>query len=124
MALAYDFFSAANQNNQLTVIGSFNQSNNNRAGFGFAGEYTLKNLGGSGFGAALRGSYSWAPANNDDVAGTTVPTALSDEENLQGLAGGGGLFYQTSSFLLGADYAYKYMGVLGPTHFISFSLGW
>ncbi len=124
VALAYDVLSAANKNNRLTVIGSFNQANNNRAGFGFAGEWQLKNLGGSGFGAALRGSYSWAPANNDNVAGTTVPTALNDEENLQGLAGGGGLFYDTGSFMLGADYAYKYMGVLGPTHFVSFSLGW
>lgn len=123
VALAYDILPATSRNSQLTVIGSFNQANNNRAGFGFAGEYTLRNLGGSGFGAALRGSYTWAPANNEDVSGA-VPTALNDEENLQGTAGGGGLFYDTGSFLIGADYAFKYMGVLGPTHFVSFSLGW
>jgi hypothetical protein len=123
IALAYDILPATSRNSQITVIGSFNQANNNRAGFGFAGEWTLRNLGGSGFGAALRGSYTWAPANNADEP-TVFKSALGDEENLQGTAGGGGLFYDTGSFLIGADYAFKYMGVLGPTHFVSFSLGW
>jgi opacity protein-like surface antigen len=46
------------------------------------------------------------------------------EENLQGLAFGGGLSYQTASkFSLGLDYAYKYMGTLGPTNFFTFSVG-
>ncbi len=75
VALAYDLISSASQNNKLTLIGSFNQANSNRAGFGFASEWTTRHLGGSGFGAALRGSYSWAPANNIDLTGT-VPTAL------------------------------------------------
>jgi hypothetical protein len=105
------------------VVGSFNQANNNRAGFGFAGEWTTRNLGGSGFGAALRGSYTWAPANNVDVSGA-VPTALNDEENLQGSAAGGGLFYDKENFLLGVDYAFKYMGILGATHFVSLTVGW
>ena len=52
-------------------------------------------------------------------------TALSDEENLQGLAFGGGLKYGTGeAFSLGFDYAYKYLGVLGATNFFSFTLGW
>jgi hypothetical protein len=123
VALAYDVVSMSNQNNKLTVIGSFNQANSNRAGFGFAGEWTSRHLGGSGFGAALRGSYSWAPANNISLSGA-VPTALTDEENLQGTAGGGGLFYERPGFMLGVDYAFKYMGVLGGTHFVSVSLGW
>jgi hypothetical protein len=123
VALAYDILSASSQNNKLTVVGSFNQANNNRAGFGFAGEWTTRNLGGSGFGAALRGSYTWAPANNVDVSGA-VPTALNDEENLQGSAAGGGLFYDKENFLLGVDYAFKYMGILGATHFVSLTVGW
>ncbi len=123
VALAYDILSAASQNNKLTVIGSFNQANNNRAGFGFAGEWMSRRLGGSGFGAALRGSYTWAPANNANPSGA-VPTALNDEETLQGSAAGGGLFYDTESVLLGVDYAFKYMGILGATHFVSFSIGW
>ena len=28
---------------------------------------------------------------------------------------------QSDTFI---DYAYKYMGILGPTHFVSFGLGW
>jgi hypothetical protein len=123
VALAYDILAASSQNNKVTVIGSFNQANNNRAGFGFAGEWMTKNLGGSGFGAAIRGSYTWAPANNLDVSGA-IQTALNDEENLQGSAAGGGLFYDTESFLLGVDYAFKYMGILGATHFVSLSVGW
>ena len=40
------------------------------------------------------------------------------------LAVGGGLGYSSESFALGLDYAYKYMGLLGPTNFFSISLGW
>jgi hypothetical protein len=123
VAVAYDLLHAAGNNSQLTMTSSFNQANNNKAGFGFAGEWTLRHLGGSAFGAAVRGSYNWAPANNVNLS-STIPTALTDEENLQGLAAGGGLAYDTSSFLLGFDYAFKYMGVLGATHFVSVSLGW
>jgi hypothetical protein len=121
VGLAYDLLSASASH--LTVLGDFNQPNNNGAGFTFGGEWQAGRLGGSPFGVALRGSYSYAAANNLSVS---VPSqsALSDEENLQGLAGGGGLMYQTGNFSLGVDYAYKYMGILGPTHFISFSLGW
>ena len=52
------------------------------------------------------------------------PAALSDEENLQGLAAGGGINYGSGNFNLGFDYAYKYMGILGPTNFFSFSVNW
>jgi hypothetical protein len=79
-------------------------------------------LGGSPFGFALRGSYSFAPANNLDAVGLT--TALSDEERLQGLAFGGGLNYGTENFSLGVDYAWKYLGVLGGTNFFSLTVGW
>ena len=67
-------------------------------------------------------SYSYSAANN--VKPATLPTALSDEENLQGLAAGGGLMYGSGNFNLSVDYAYKYMGILGATHFVSFGLGW
>jgi hypothetical protein len=123
VSLAYDLLSNNNKQHKVTVIGSFNQANNNRAGFGFAGEWSAHRLGGSPFGAALRGSYSWAPANNTGPT-SQFKTGLSDEENLQGSAGGGGLFYETGNFLVGVDYAFKYMGILGPTHFVSLSLGW
>jgi hypothetical protein len=108
--------------NRVTVLSDFNQPNNNKAGFSAGAEWQSRNLGGSNFSAALRGSYTYFASNN--LSPRTLPTALSDEENLQGLAAGGGLMYSQGNFNLSVDYAYKYLGVLGPTHFVSFGLGW
>jgi hypothetical protein len=121
VGLAYDLM--AGENNRLTLLGDFNQPTSNKAGFVFGSEWALNRLGGSGFGLAVRGSYSFQPANNIDVSDVSL-TALSDEESLQGLALGGGLNYNSGNFNLGFDYAYKYMGILGPTNFFTFSLGW
>jgi hypothetical protein len=120
VGLAYDLL--AGETNRLTVLGDFNQANNNRAGFAGGGEWAMNRLGGSNFGVALRGSYTYQPANNIDVDETQ--TALSDEESLQGLALGGGLNYTSENLNLGFDYAYKYLGVLGPTNFFTLSVGW
>ncbi len=121
VGLAYDVLTG--ENNRLTVLGDFNQPNNNKPGFAFGSEWMSNKLGGSNFGFALRGSYSYTGANNLDPE--TSQTALNDEETLQGLAFGGGLMYGAGNgFSLGLDYAYKYLGVLGPTNFFSFSLGW
>ena len=121
VGLAYDVITG--DNNRLTVLGDFNQPNNNTPGFAFGSEWNSAHIGGSNFGFALRGSYSYTGANNLDPALST--TGLSDEENLQGLAFGGGLQYGTGTgFALGLDYAYKYLGILGPTNFFSFTLGW
>ena len=51
-------------------------------------------------------------------------TALNDEQDLQGLAFGGGLMYATEGIDLGFDYAYKYLGILGATNFFTLSVGW
>jgi hypothetical protein len=122
VGLAYDVITG--DNNRLTVLGDFNQPNNNTPGFAFGSEWQSQKIGGSSFGFALRGSYSYTGANKLDP--TTSTTALSDEENLQGLAFGGGLQYggNGNGFGLSLDYAYKYLGILGPTNFFSFSLGW
>ena len=105
------------------MLGDFNQPNNNKPGFALGSEWMSNKLGGSNFGFALRGSYSYTGANNLDPQSSQ--TALNDEETLQGLAFGGGLLYGAGNgFSLGLDYAYKYLGVLGPTNFFSFSLGW
>ena len=120
VALAYDLLTG--DQSRLTVLGDFNQANNNRAGFAGGGEWALNKLGGSNFGVALRGSYTYQPANNVTVDQTQ--TALSDEENLQGLAFGGGLNYTTENLNLGFDYAYKYLGILGATNFFTLSVGW
>jgi len=120
VGLAYDLVHEAND--RLTVLGDFNQPNNNKAGFVFGSEFQLDHLGGGPFGVALRGSYSYQPANNIDLTAST--SQLVNKQDLQGLAGGGGINYKAGTFKLGVDYAYKYMGILGGTHFISFDLGW
>lgn len=122
MGLAYDII--ARENNRLTLLSDFNQPTSNKAGFTLGSEWGLQRLGGSGFGVALRGSYSYQPANNVTVSNPSL-TALTDEENLQGLALGGGLNYGTGeNFNVGFDYAWKYLGVLGSTNFFSVTLGW
>jgi hypothetical protein len=121
VGLAYDLLTG--DNSRLTVISDFNQPNNNGAGFSGGGEWMSSRLGGSAFGFALRGSYSYQPANNLDPANPSS-TALSDEEKLQGLALGGGVNYESGNFNLGLDYAWKYLGVLGGTNFFSVTLGW
>jgi hypothetical protein len=121
VGLAYDLITG--DNNRLTVLSDFNQPNNNSAGFSAGGEWMSERLGGSNFGFAVRGSYSYTGANNLDPIDPNT-TALGDEENLQGLAFGGGLNYGTGNFNLGLDYAWKYLGVLGGTNFFSVSFGW
>jgi Uncharacterised protein family (UPF0164) len=120
VGLAYDVLTATSS--RLTLLSDFNQPNNSRAGFSGGLEFASRNLGGSPFSAALRGSYSYYASNN--LSPKTLPTAMSDEENLQGLAAGGGLSYGQGTFSLSVDYAFKYMGILGATHFVSLGLGW
>jgi hypothetical protein len=120
VALAYDLLTG--DQSRLTLLGDFNQANNNSAGFAGGTEWAMNKLGGSNFGVALRGSYTYQPANNVEV--DQAQTALDDEESLQGLAFGGGLMYATEGLDLGFDYAYKYMGVLGATNFFTLSVGW
>jgi hypothetical protein len=121
VGLAYDVL--AQENSRLTVLGDFNQPTNNRAGFSLGSEFAVNRLGNTGFGVALRGSYAYQPANNIELNDPSF-TQLSDRENLQGLAAGGGLNYDTGNFRLGLDYAYKHMGILEDTHFFSIGLGW
>jgi len=124
VSLGYDLLNTTSK--RFSLLGEFNQPNNNRAGYAVGGEYALNRVGGTAFGLALRGSYSAAPANdgtNDGLTGAVVST-VSEKSSLQGLAGGGGISYSSGNFNLGLDYAVKYMGVLGPTNFFSVTLGW
>ena len=120
VALGYDLMSQPN--NRLSLLTEFDQPSNNAAGFGVGGEWAMPKLGASPFGIAVRGSYTFQPANNLKPA--QLSTALNDEGSLQGLAAGGGLSYAAGNFNLGFDYAFRYMGVLGATNFFSFSVGW
>jgi hypothetical protein len=122
VGLSYDLMTA--ETNRLTLLGDFNQPNNNRAGFSGGAEWASQHLGGSNFGFAVRGSYSYLGSNNIDLTDPRSQTALGDEENLQGLAFGGGINYGSENFDLGFDYAWKYQGVLGGTNFFSVTVGW
>ena len=121
VGLAYDLL--AGENSRLTMLGDFNQPTNNKAGFSLGSEFAVDRLGDSPFGVALRGSYAFQPANNIELTDPSF-TELSSQENLQGLALGGGLGYDSGGFRLGLDYAYKHMGILEDTHFFSIGLGW
>jgi hypothetical protein len=123
VGLAYDAWS--NANSKVTVMGEFNQQNSNKAGYGIATELASNRLGGSNFGVALRGSFSASPANNTDTDffGVRIDD-LENDEQLQGLAFGGGLTYDTPGLLVGFDYAWKKLGLLGNTNFFTVTLGW
>ncbi|MDZ4862725.1 MAG: PorV/PorQ family protein [Gemmatimonadota bacterium] len=120
VGLAYDVLTASST--RFTLLSDFNQPNNSKAGFSAGAEFMTRNLGGSNFSAALRGSYTYIASNN--LQPTTLTTSLSSEENLHGIAAGGGLMYGQGNFNLSVDYAFKYLGILGATHFVSFGLGW
>lgn len=119
VGLAYDVVSQANS--RVTLMGEFNQMNSNKAGFGFGAELAAMRLGGTGFGVAARGSWTAYPAENydEDFTGLTL-----EKEKSPGLALGAGINYQTPTFSLGFDYAWKTMGLLGDTNFFTVSLGW
>jgi hypothetical protein len=119
VAVAYDII--AKQDTRWTLLADFNQPNNNKAGYAVGTEFAFPRMGGSNFNAAVRGSYSSAPANSgQDVSGSQ----LNEEQSYQGTALGGGLAYATEGFNVGFDYAWKYMGILGSTNYFTFSIGW
>jgi hypothetical protein len=123
VGLALDAY--ANQQSRFTILSEFSQPTNNKAGFGVGGEIALSDIGKSGFYLAGRGSWNYQPANNIDVGSQAgFATALSGKENQQGLAAGLGVGYRKAAFGLGFDYAWRDMGVLGGTNFLSFTVSW
>jgi len=123
VAIAID--ALAKEQSRVTLLSEFNQPNNNKAGFAFGGEVAFSDIGKSGFQFAGRGSWSYQPANNIDVGSQAgFSTGLSGKQSEQGLAAGFGLGYQKSAFGLAFDYAWRDMGVLGSTNFLSFTVSW
>jgi len=124
VAVALDVITGAKQ--RLTLLGEFTQPNNNKPGAGAGLEYALSSIGTSGIFAALRGSYTLQPANSldpGDGAGFTTKYSVGSFSNY-GLAAGGGLGWGRGDFRIGVDYAYKSLGALGGTNFVSLTLGW
>ena len=131
VALAYDAVSAKDA--RLTLMGEFNQMSSNQSAFGGGGEFTADHIGGTGFGAAIRGSYTYNPSLSYANTGFTdinTPACIANcysksKDSQAGLAYGGGIWLATKSgFQLGFDYARRRMGNLGDTDFYTVTLGW
>ena len=112
--------------NRVTVLGEFTQPNNNKPAAGGGLELSSANIGNSGFSLAGRASYTINPANNvDDISfGGLASSQSSGSFTKDGIAVGSGLAYGRGNFRLGFDYAWRDLGVLGGTNFLSFSVGW
>ena len=112
--------------NRVTVLGQFDQANNNKPAAGAGLEWAMNSIGNSGFSLAARGSYSIQPDNqtNDVNFGGLPTTAKSGSFTSDGLGVGGGVSYSRGRARVGFDYAYRNMGVLGGTNFLSFTVGW
>ncbi|HXI21169.1 MAG TPA: PorV/PorQ family protein [Gemmatimonadales bacterium] len=112
--------------NRVAVLGEFTQPVNTKPGAGAGLEWALSNVGNSGFSLAARGSYTLQPDNKLDPGnGAGFTTTLSTSNfSSDGLAVGGGLSYGRGTWRLGFDYAYRNMGALGGTNFLSFSVTW
>ncbi len=112
--------------NRVTVLSEFTQPTNNKPGAGAGLEWALSNAGNTGFSLAARGSYTLQPDNNLDPGSGASFTSQESTSSFSsdGLAVGGGISYGRGNWRLGFDYAYKNLGALGGTNFLSFSLGW
>ena len=112
--------------NRVSVLGEFTQPVNTKPGGGAGLEWALTNVGNSGFSLAARGSYTLHPdAKLDPGNGAGFTTSISTSSlSSNGVALGGGLSYGRATWHVGFDYAYRNLGALGGTNFLSFSVGW
>ncbi|HEY4320135.1 MAG TPA: PorV/PorQ family protein [Gemmatimonadales bacterium] len=122
VALAYDVLSTKDA--KLDIMGEFNQMRANRGAFGGGAEFTADHIAGTGFGVALRGSYSYNPSLSYSNTGFVNYNEPSEDKSA-GLAYGGGIWVASKSgFQLGVDYARRKMGILGDVDFFTVTLGW
>ncbi len=113
--------------NRVTLLSEFTQPTNTKPGAGAGLEFATTNVGNSGFSLAARGSYTIQPDNNltpDATAAGFTSQQSTSAFSSDGLALGGGIAYGRGTWKLGFDYAYRNLGPLGGTNFLSFTLGW
>jgi hypothetical protein len=124
VGLAFDVMNSTAS--RLTILSEFTQPNNSNPAANGALEWSLVNIARSGFSVHARGGYTYQPDNNlnPDQAAAGFSSALSSDENLDGLAFGGGLAFNKGKFGLGIDYARRDMGILGGTDYFSASISW
>jgi hypothetical protein len=126
VAVGYDAF--ATSLSRFTVLGEFNQPNNSDPGFNFAGEYSLT-LGTSGFTAAGRIGFTYAPDNNLGPPGASSAEYAGFEssvggEAMDGFSVGGGVRWAKRAFGLSFDYAYRDLGLLGGVSMVTVGISW
>jgi len=111
---------------RITLLSEFNQPNFAKPAAGAGLEFLGSNLGHSGFSLAARGSYTLQPDNNisDVNLGSLTTNQSTGSFTSDGIAVGGGIAYARGNFKLGFDYAWRDLGLLGGTNFLSFSVGW
>ena len=115
----------AQGSNRLTVLSEFTQPNNTKPSAGAGFEWAMQNIGQRGFSVAARGSYSIQPDNQTSDLVIGIPTRESTGTfTSDGLALGGGIEYSRGTTRLGFDYAWKSLGTLGSTNFLTFTVGW
>lgn len=123
VGVVYDVVS--NAESRLSVLGEFNEPNNNKPSWGLAGEYQWTGAD-SPISAAARLSYSFQPDNyfsdqeEAQFAGATEP----ENRGLDGLALGGGLKYRFARYELGVDYTFRHFGVLGTVDVFTIGFAW
>jgi hypothetical protein len=118
IGLAYDVI--ASEAIRLSALGEFVDANNQKPQFAIGGEFGWESVDGP-LGAALRGSFTTQP-DNEDFGDTFTP---ADNVGMDGLAFGGGLFYKINEeFLVQFDYAYRHFGALGSVDAVTVTLGW
>ncbi len=112
--------------NRVTLLSEFDQPNNTKPGAGLGLEVAAGNIANSGFSLAARGSYTLQPDNNtNDVDFAGLPTTVkSSSFTSDGIAVGGGVGYRRGNLQLGFDYAWRDLGPLGGTNYLSFAVGW
>jgi hypothetical protein len=121
--VAFDFVNTAAS--RLTVMGEFFQPNNSDPSAAGALEFALPDISQTGFGAMLRGGYTYQADNNLDPTGAAGFASQASGEGLDGLTVGGALMYDRGAgFGLSLDYAYRHLGILGATHYWSATVHW
>jgi hypothetical protein len=123
VGVAIDLVSVGN--NRLTVLSEFTQPNNTKPGAGAGFEWAMQNIGQRGFSVAARASYSLQADNQVSDLTIGIPTKESTGAfTMDGLALGGGIEYNRGTTKVGFDYAWKSLGTLGSTNYLTFTVGW
>jgi hypothetical protein len=117
VGVSYDILAASN--NRLSLLSEFYQPNDSDPGVGFGAEFNARLA--EGFNAGLRGSYNYQGDNRDSdpADGAGFSSSVQDDDVMDGLALGAGIYWQIGSWNVGVDYALRHMGILPSVNMFS-----